>query len=69
MDWTVRMMQKVCKVFSTAAERKSFLQSIANAFACVTMEMLQPVMSGKLACTQCTGVRSYGGGGVWVFLR
>lgn len=46
MDWTVRMMQKVCKVFSTAAERKSFLQSIANAFACVTMEMLQPVMSG-----------------------
>ncbi|XP_031207748.1 F-box only protein 47 [Mastomys coucha] len=47
MDWTVRMMQKVCKVFSTAAERKSFLQSVANAFACVTMEMLQPVMSGE----------------------
>ncbi|OBS76943.1 hypothetical protein A6R68_16595, partial [Neotoma lepida] len=46
MDWTVRMMQKVCKVFSTAAERKSFLQSVANAFACVTMEMLQPIMSG-----------------------
>ncbi|CAO2645104.1 F-box only protein 47 [Lemmus lemmus] len=47
MDWTVRMMQKVCKVFSTAAERKSFLQSVANAFACVTMEMLQPIMSGE----------------------
>ncbi|GAB1296759.1 F-box only protein 47 [Apodemus speciosus] len=47
MDWTVRMMQKVCKVFNTAAERKSFLQSVANAFACVTMEMLQPVMSGE----------------------
>lgn len=47
MNWTVRMMQKVCKVFSTAAERKSFLQSVANAFACVTMEMLQPIMSGE----------------------
>ncbi|XP_007638527.1 F-box only protein 47 isoform X4 [Cricetulus griseus] len=47
MDWTVRMMQKVCKVFSAAAERKSFLQSVANAFACVTMEMLQPIMSGE----------------------
>ncbi|MEJ1285364.1 F-box protein 47 [Cricetulus griseus] len=47
MDWTVRMMQKVCKVFSAAAERKSFLQSVANAFACVTMEMLQPIMSGN----------------------
>ncbi|XP_050013040.1 F-box only protein 47 isoform X2 [Alexandromys fortis] len=47
MDWTVKMMQKVCKVFSTAAERKSFLQSVANAFACITMEMLQPIMSGE----------------------
>ncbi|KAL6044547.1 hypothetical protein STEG23_035175 [Scotinomys teguina] len=47
MDWTVRMMQKVCKVFNTAAERKSFLQSVANAFACVTMEILQPIMSGE----------------------
>ncbi|XP_038184166.1 F-box only protein 47 isoform X2 [Arvicola amphibius] len=47
MDWTVRMMQKVCKVFNTAAERKNFLQSVANAFACVTMEMLQPIMSGE----------------------
>ncbi|XP_005368364.1 F-box only protein 47 [Microtus ochrogaster] len=47
MDWTVRMMQKVCKVFSTAAERKSFLQSVANAFACISMEMLQPIMSGE----------------------
>ncbi|XP_077898227.1 F-box only protein 47 isoform X2 [Ictidomys tridecemlineatus] len=46
MDWAVKMMQKVCKVFSTLVERNNFLQSVANAFACVTMEMLQSIMSG-----------------------
>ncbi|XP_027480354.1 F-box only protein 47 isoform X3 [Zalophus californianus] len=46
MDWAVKMMQKVCKVFSTPVERTNFLQSVANAFACVIMEMLQSVMSG-----------------------
>ncbi|KAG8514871.1 F-box only protein 47, partial [Galemys pyrenaicus] len=44
MDWAVKMMQKVCKVFSTPVERNNFLQSVANAFACVIMEMLQAVM-------------------------
>jgi F-box protein 47 len=47
MDWAVKMMQKVCKVFSTPVERNNFLQNVANAFACVTMEMLQSIMSGK----------------------
>ncbi|XP_037349930.1 F-box only protein 47 isoform X2 [Talpa occidentalis] len=46
MDWAVKMMQKVCKVFSTPVERNNFLQSVANAFACVIMEMLQAVMAG-----------------------
>ncbi|ELK01583.1 F-box only protein 47 [Pteropus alecto] len=47
MDWAVKMMQKVCKVFSTPVERSNFLQSVANAFACVIMEMLQSIMSGR----------------------
>ncbi|XP_054989565.1 F-box only protein 47 [Sorex araneus] len=46
MDWAVKMMQKVCKVFTTSLERNNFLQNVANAFACLTMEMLQTVMSG-----------------------
>ncbi|XP_077020678.1 F-box only protein 47 isoform X2 [Tamandua tetradactyla] len=46
MDWVVKMMQKVCKVFGTPAERNGFLQNVANAFACVMMEMLQAVISG-----------------------
>uniref|UniRef100_A0A8C6C5L0 F-box protein 47 n=1 Tax=Monodon monoceros TaxID=40151 RepID=A0A8C6C5L0_MONMO len=45
MDWAVKMMQKVCKVFSTPVERNNFLQSVANAFAYVIMEMLQSVLS------------------------
>ncbi|XP_065765487.1 F-box only protein 47 isoform X5 [Muntiacus reevesi] len=45
MDWAVKMMQRVCKVFSTPVERNNFLQSVANAFACAIMEMLQSVMS------------------------
>ena len=47
MDWAVKMMQRVCKVFSTPVERNHFLQSVANAFACAIMEMLQSVMSGE----------------------
>ncbi|KAB0398610.1 hypothetical protein E2I00_013855, partial [Balaenoptera physalus] len=46
MDWAVKMTRKVCKVFSTPVERNNFLQSVANAFAYVIMEMLQSVMSG-----------------------
>ncbi|XP_074080168.1 F-box only protein 47 isoform X1 [Macrotis lagotis] len=46
MDWAVKMMQKVCKVFSTQVERNNFLQNVENAFARVIMDMLQSVMSG-----------------------
>ncbi|XP_045155892.1 F-box only protein 47 isoform X1 [Echinops telfairi] len=47
MDWAVKMMQRVCRVFSTPVERNNFLQSVANAFACIIMEMLQSVLSGE----------------------
>ncbi|XP_006022627.1 F-box only protein 47 isoform X1 [Alligator sinensis] len=46
MDWTVKMMQKVCQVFSTPGEKNNFLQSVENAFAHLVMDMLQSVMSG-----------------------
>ncbi|XP_010188638.1 PREDICTED: F-box only protein 47 [Mesitornis unicolor] len=45
MDWVVKMMQKVCKVFSTPGERKNFLQCVENAFAYMVMDMLQAVLS------------------------
>ncbi|NXJ96967.1 FBX47 protein, partial [Corythaixoides concolor] len=46
MDWAVKMMQKVCKVFSTPGERNNFLQCVENAFAHMIMEMLQTALSG-----------------------
>ncbi|NXC00949.1 FBX47 protein, partial [Orthonyx spaldingii] len=47
MDWAVRMMQKVCKVFSTHWERNNFLQCLENTFAHMLMEMLQAVLAGE----------------------
>ncbi|NXP52003.1 FBX47 protein, partial [Heliornis fulica] len=46
MDWAVKMMQKVCKIFATAGERNNFLQCVENAFAYMVMDMLQAVLSG-----------------------
>ncbi|XP_051496138.1 F-box only protein 47 [Apus apus] len=45
MDWAVKMMQKVCKVFSTPGERNHFLQCVENAFAHMSMDMLQAVLT------------------------
>ncbi|NXM22209.1 FBX47 protein, partial [Ploceus nigricollis] len=47
MDWAVKMMQKVCKVFSTPWERNSFLQCLENSFARMLMDTLQAVLAGE----------------------
>ncbi|NWV16156.1 FBX47 protein, partial [Origma solitaria] len=47
MDWAVKMMQKVCKVFSTPWERNNFLQCLENTFTHILMDMLQAVLAGE----------------------
>lgn len=47
MDWAVKMMQRICKVFSTQQERKTFLQNVENSFAHVIMDLLQSVLPGR----------------------
>ncbi|NWI79897.1 FBX47 protein, partial [Dryoscopus gambensis] len=47
MDWAVKMMQKVCKVFSTPCERNNFLQCLENTFAHMLMDLLQAVLAGE----------------------
>ncbi|XP_013920648.1 PREDICTED: F-box only protein 47 [Thamnophis sirtalis] len=47
MGWSVKMMQKVCNVFSSTTEKNVFLQSIENAFAQMIMDALQLVISGE----------------------
>ncbi|XP_027522153.1 F-box only protein 47 [Corapipo altera] len=46
MDWVVKMMQKVSRVFSTPWERNNFLQCLENTFAHMLMDMLQAVLAG-----------------------
>ncbi|NWH40785.1 FBX47 protein, partial [Chloropsis hardwickii] len=47
MDWAVKMMHKVCKVFSTPWERNNFLQCLENSFARMLMDTLQAVLAGE----------------------
>ncbi|NXI88826.1 FBX47 protein, partial [Rhipidura dahli] len=47
MDWAVKMMQKVCKVFSTPWERNNFLQCLESTFSHMLMDMLQAVLAGE----------------------
>ncbi|NXY14661.1 FBX47 protein, partial [Atrichornis clamosus] len=47
MDWAVKMLQKVCKVFSTPWERNNFLLCLENTFAHLLMDMLQAVLAGE----------------------
>uniref|UniRef100_U3JZP1 F-box protein 47 n=1 Tax=Ficedula albicollis TaxID=59894 RepID=U3JZP1_FICAL len=47
MDWAVKMMQKVCNVFSTPWERNNFLQCLENSFARMLMDLLQAVLAGE----------------------
>ncbi|OXB63650.1 hypothetical protein ASZ78_008965, partial [Callipepla squamata] len=49
MDWAVQMMQKVCKVFSTAVDRNIFLQGVENTFVHMVMDLVQVVLAGKPA--------------------
>lgn len=47
MNWSVKMMQHLCKFFSTAPDKWSFIQSVENMFSEVTMEMYEVVLAGK----------------------
>ncbi|NWT79606.1 FBX47 protein, partial [Lanius ludovicianus] len=47
MDRAVKMMQEVCKVFSSPWERKNFLQCLESTFAHTFMDMLQAVLAGE----------------------
>ncbi|XP_066442026.1 F-box only protein 47 [Eleutherodactylus coqui] len=47
MDWAVKMMQRICKVFGTQHERKAFLQNVESSFVRVIVDLLQSVISGR----------------------
>ncbi|KAK0140278.1 F-box only protein 47 [Merluccius polli] len=47
MSWVVRLVQQVCKVFTTAADKWSFIQSLESAFSEVTVEMYEVSLAGN----------------------
>ncbi|XP_071386507.1 F-box only protein 47-like [Centroberyx affinis] len=41
MNWAVKIVQQVCQVFNTTAEKFSFIQNLENMFSEVTMELYE----------------------------
>ncbi|XP_066563651.1 F-box only protein 47 [Amia ocellicauda] len=46
MNWSVKMMQQISRVFPGSPERWSFVQSVENVFSQVTMQMYESLMAG-----------------------
>ncbi|XP_051899196.1 F-box only protein 47-like [Pristis pectinata] len=44
MDWTVKMVHRICKVIASSESRWNFLQTIEKVFARVTMDMIESLM-------------------------
>ncbi|XP_034742122.1 F-box only protein 47-like [Etheostoma cragini] len=47
MSWAVRMVQQICKVFTTAPERFGFIQQLENMFSEVTREFFEFSVAGN----------------------
>ncbi|XP_056435873.1 F-box only protein 47-like isoform X2 [Gadus chalcogrammus] len=47
MSWVVTLVQQVCKVFTAAADKWSFIQSLENMFSEVTMEIYEASLAGN----------------------
>ncbi|XP_062311954.1 F-box only protein 47-like isoform X2 [Osmerus eperlanus] len=47
MNWSVKMVQQLCHVFPTSAEKWAFIQSLENMFSEVTMELYEVVLEGN----------------------
>ncbi|XP_034417084.1 F-box only protein 47-like [Cyclopterus lumpus] len=47
MTWAVKMVQQICKVFSTAPERFGFIQQLENMFSEVTREFFEFSVTGN----------------------
>lgn len=48
MSWAVKMVQQICKVFTTAPERFGFIQQLENMFSEVTREFFEFSVAGEV---------------------
>lgn len=49
MSWAVKLVQQICKVFSTAPEKFLFIQQLENMFSQVTREVFEYSAAGRMA--------------------
>lgn len=54
MTWAVKLVQQICKVFSTAPEKFCFIQQLENMFSEVTREFFEFSVAGEVG--QLAGV-------------
>lgn len=53
MSWAVKLVQQICKVFSTATERFLFIQHLENTFSEVTREIFEFSITGGSTFLGC----------------
>ncbi|KAM4691902.1 F-box only protein 47 [Rhinophrynus dorsalis] len=58
MNWAVKMMQRVCTVFGTQTEKRTFLQNVEAAFSRNIMAMMQALVSGDSVKNELVAVLS-----------
>lgn len=54
MSWAVKLVEQICKVFGTEAERSSFIQHLENTFSQVTREVFEYSAAGGRAFSGVT---------------
>ncbi len=54
MTWAVKLVQQICKVFSTTPEKFCFIQQLENMFSEVTREFFEFSVAGEVG--QLSGV-------------
>lgn len=54
MSWAVKLVQQICKVFSTAPEKFGFIQQLESTFSEVTREIFEFSVAGEVG--QLSGV-------------
>lgn len=49
MSWAVKLVEQICRVFSTETEKHFFIQQLENTFSQVTREVFEHSAAGERA--------------------
>lgn len=68
MSWAVKLVQQICKVFSTAPERFTFIQHLENMFSEVTREFYESSVAGGLKQLNIFPTKIYTGNVIYSYI-